>query len=354
MTKQIITSVLLSFILLYFYTVANAQQHTIKGILKDGLSDNRIGGAGITLKETAFSALSKSDGTFNIDNVHESKFILNINASGYQSYQMQINVKGDINLGSISLFPTGYENPDELALQKTIRATNIAELFTKRPNFIGGNQVFGIPPDPKRLIGNFYLDPKWNKASLLLYRNNEVMEGYFVRYNISSNTFELRDEDADQVTTMPGLRVQNVVWVDSEHNVPRYFVNGMDFKEDGVPISGFFEVLVDGQMPLVRRTIASIKESNYNEALMVGNRNDKVMKRNTYYYVKDKAVHPLPKNRRKLFKVFGDREEEIEEFAKQNEVNVKDPAGYFVLFTQYNSNYDGFEPLLPKLVESEL
>ncbi len=334
--------------------VSNAQKHAIKGTLKDGLSDHPLAGATITLKETAFSAISKSDGSFGIGEVYENRFVLNINASGYQSYQIQINTKDDVDLGTISLFPTGYENPDELALQKTIRATNIAELFTKRPNFIGGNQVFGIPPDPKRLIGNFYLDPKWNKASLLLYRDNEVMEGYFVRYNINSNMFELRDEEADQVTTMPGLRVQNVVWVDSEHNVPRYFVNGMDFKEDGAPISGFFEVLVDGQMPLVRRTIASIKESNYNEALMVGNRNDKIMKRNTYYYIKDKAVHPLPRNRKKLFKVFGDRAEELEEFASQNDVNVKDPSGYFVLFTHYNSNYDGFEPLLPKLVESEL
>jgi len=328
------------------------ENHSIIGVLKDGLSDQFIKGATITLRETAYSAVSKEGGRFLIQDVISDRYILNINASGYQSYQAQFNVKTDMDLGVITLFPIGYENPDELALQKTIRATNIAELFSKRPNFIGGNQVFGIPPEPKRLVGNFYLDPKWNKASILLYRDSEVLEGYFVRYNINSNTFELRADEDDLVSSMPGFRVQNIVWVDGEHNVPRYFVNGMDFKEEGVPISGIFEVLVDGQMPLVRRTVASVKMSNYNEALMIGQRNDFIIKRNVYYFLKDKTVTEIPRKRKEFYKIFGEKSEEIKVFVDENDVNIKEPSGYFVIFTHYNSMFEGFEPLIPKLVEN--
>lgn len=263
---------------LFLYAQSDNERFSIQGQLKDGLTEGRINGAVVTLKETAFATTSKNGGNFLIENVYSNRFILNINVPGYQSYQSVVNIKDNVNLGMITLFPIGYDNPDENALQKTIRATNISELFTKRPNFIGGNQVFGIPPEPKRLEGNFYLDPKWSKASILLYRDFEVLEGYFARYNISTNTFELRMDEEDMVTTLPGLRVQNIVWVDENANVPRYFVNGMEFKDDGVPISGFFEVLVDGQMPLVRRTVASIRASNYNEALMVGERNDQIKK----------------------------------------------------------------------------
>lgn len=328
------------------------EKHSITGVLKNGVNDNLIKGAVITLRETAFAAVSKDNGQFLIENVYENRFVLNINVAGYQSYQAQINVKTDLDLGTITLFPLGYEAEEDMALQKTIRATNIAELFTKRPNFIGGNQVFGIPPEPKRLIGNFYLDTKWNKASILLYKDNEVVEGYFVRYNINSNNFELRADEADLVSTMPGLRVQNIVWIDNEHNVPRYFVNGMDLLEDGVPISGFFEVLVDGQMPLVRRTVASIKESNYNQALMVGERNDQIIKRNQYYYLNGKNLYLIPKNKKKFFKIFGDKSEELEKFVKENAVNIRQPSGYFTIFTQYNSSFEGFEPLIPKLVDN--
>lgn len=327
------------------------ERYSIKGQLKDGLTEGRINGAVITLKETAFATSSKNGGNFLLENVYTNRFILNINVPGYQSYQSVLNVRDNVDLGMITLFPIGYENPDENALQKTIRATNISELFTKRPNFIGGNQVFGIPPEPKRLEGNFYLDPKWNKASILLYRDFEVLEGYYARYNISTNTFELRMDAEDGVTTLPGLRVQNIVWVDEDANVPRYFVNGMDLKDSGIPISGFFEVLVDGEMPLVRRTIASIRASNYNEALMVGERNDQIKKRNTYYFLKDKNIHKVPSKRKKIVSIFEGKEDEMEKFIKENSINLKTPSGLFVLFTQYNSMFEGYEPLIPKLLD---
>jgi hypothetical protein len=324
----------------------------VKGILRDGLSEQYLRGAILTIRETAYSAISKEDGSFLLSNVRGDRYVLNINIAGYQSYQSQINVKNSLDLGEIRLFPLGYENPDDMALQKTIRATNIAELFSKRPNFIGGNQVFGIPPEPKRLIGNYYLDPKWNKASILLYRDNEVMEGYFVRYNISSNNFEIRDEVSDLVTVLPGLRVQNIVWIDSEHNVPRFFINGMDFKDEGSPIAGFFEVLVDGKKPLVRRTIATVKASNYNTALMVGERDDKIVKRNSYYFLDERQIIPVPKQKKRFYKIFEDEADEIESFVKENSVNIKQPSGYFTVFTFYNSKFEGFEPLVPKLVDN--
>ena len=111
-----------------------------------------------------------------------------------------------------------------------------------------------------------------------------------MRYNVISNMFELMEPETSLVSTMPGLRIQNIVWVDSTYKVPRYFVNGMDFKDEGSPISGFFEVLIDGEMPLMRRTMVILKESNYNAALMVGNRDDELIKRNYYYYLDDKNV----------------------------------------------------------------
>jgi hypothetical protein len=331
----------------------SAQRYTVKGTLRNGANDEFISGAVITLKETAFSDVSNHVGAFKIENVFEEKFILNIQISGFQVYKAQIAVKGeDVNLGIITLFPYGDEEGSGEALQKTIRATNVAELFTKRPNFIGGHSVFGIPPDPKRLVGNFYLDPKWNKASILLYKDNEVIEGYFVRYNINSNNFELRAEDSEEASSLPGLRVRNIVWVDSKHMVPRYFVNGMDLKDEGSPIAGFFEVLVDGKMPLVRRTVATIKESNYNTALMVGNRNDEIMKRFVYYYIQDNNLYEIPKKKKKFFQIFGEKSEEMEAFALENKMSIKEPSNWFNLFTHYNSNFEGFEPLLPDLINN--
>jgi len=346
---------ILTLILALFFSAGElaAQRFALTGILRNGATEELLSGAEITIKNFAYSALSDESGKFVIDSVFSENYILNIKLNGFQSYQAQIQVKENLNLGLITLFPIGYEDLTGAALQKTIRATNIAELFSKRPNFIGGNSIYGIPPEPKKLIGNFYLDPKWNKASILLYKNEEIMEGYFVRYNISSNTFELRSENSDEATTIPGLRVRNIVWIDSEHNVPRYFVNGMDFKDEGSPIAGFFEVLVDGKSPLVRRTIASIKESNYNTALMVGNRNDEVVKRFVFYYISGKDVVEIPQKKKGFYAIFGEISEEMETFVNVNQLSVNNPAHLFSIFSEYNSKFEGFDPLLQKLIDNQ-
>ena len=150
---------------------------------------------------------------------------------------------------------------------------------------------------------------------------------------------------------MPGLRIQNLVWVDSTYKVPRYFVNGMDFKDEGSPISGFFEVLIDGELPLMRRTMAVFKESNYNTALMVGNRNDQIIKRNIYYYLRGEDVYEVPNGRKKIFEVFGDSAEEMKEYTENNSIDLKDPSGLFQLFTHYNSQFPGFKPIMSQLLD---
>ena len=165
------------------------------------------------------------------------------------------------------------------SLQKTIRATNVQEMLRNRPNFVGGNMVYGIPDEPKRLLGNFYLDTKWNKSTLMLYKDEKILTEHLVRYNIESHQFEAIAPESDRIRTIPGLRVQNLVMIDSIHQVPRYFVNGMEFKLNGVPVSGFFEILVDGRIPLVRRTVTALKKSNYNTALMIGNKDDEILKK---------------------------------------------------------------------------
>jgi hypothetical protein len=325
------------------------QNYTLKGRVMDFDTREYIEGASVTLRNTAFGSISNGAGNFSIENILSEKYTLAITLPGYNTYEQVVNLKNDLNLGNIYLVKFGSEGTGA-ALQKTIRATNVSRLLVERPNFIA-NSIYGIPPEPKKLEGNFYLDNKWNVASILLYREQTVLEGFRVRYNINSNLFELMEPENNLVTTMPGLRIQNIVWMDCAYKVPRYFVNGMDFKEEGTPISGFFEVLVEGELPLMRRTMAIFKESNYNTALMVGNRNDQIIKRNVYYYLKGKDLFEVPKRRKELFLIFGEKAEEMEAFVEENEMDLKKNGSIFQLFTYFNSRYPGFVPIMDQLLD---
>ncbi|EAZ82863.1 carboxypeptidase-like regulatory domain-containing protein [Algoriphagus machipongonensis] len=341
---------LLTIVFVFYGQLSYSQTFQLKGRVLDSGSKEFLNGVSVTLKGTAFGEVTKGGGNFEIERVLEDKYTLSLTLPGYNKYEQVVRLNGDLDLGDIFLVKFGAEGTGA-ALQKTIRANNITNLFNDRPNMIGGNMVYGIPPEAKKVEGNNYLDTKWNTASLLLYRDQQLLEGFRVRYNIVSNMFELMEPENNMVSVMPGLRIQNFVWVDSTYKVPRYFVNGMDFKEEGAPISGFFEVLVDGELPLMRRTKAVFKESNYNEALMVGERNDKIIKRNTYYYLEDKDIIELPSRRKKIFAIFEDQAEEMEAYTNENSIDLKDPSGLFQLFTHYNAQFPGFRPIISQLLD---
>lgn len=329
-----------------------AQQFTLKGRVLDADTKNFIDGASVTIRGNADGELTSSGGFFELPGLLADRYVLSIRFNGYNFYEQVVKLESDLDLGDIFLVKFGAEGTGA-AIQKTIRANNITSLFNERPNMIGGNMVYGIPPEPKKLVGTSYIDDKWNSASILLYRDQQLLEGFRARYNVISNMFELMEPENNLVSIMPGLRIQNIVWVDSTYKVPRYFVNGMDFKEEGAPISGFFEVLVDGELPLMRRTKVILKESNYNTALMVGERNDQLLKRNYYYYLKGKDVIELEKNRKKFYAIFGDKAEEMEAFANENGLNNKEPNHIFQLFTRYNSLFPGFSPIITQLIEEK-
>ncbi|KEO74963.1 hypothetical protein [Anditalea andensis] len=242
-----------------------------------------------------------------------------------------------------SLYPV---NAQTASLQKTIRATNIQHTMTTRPDLRGGNMIFGIPDAPNHLVGNYYLDNKWNMASLMLYKNEEILLDQWVRYNIASNYFEILSQKDGTVKTIPGLRVHNLVWVDSLHRVPRYFINGMDLKEIGAPVTGFYEVLVDGELSLLRRTIATVKKSNYNTALMIGNKNDEIKKRDVYYYIQNDQVIEVPRNHKKLIQLFEeDKQKQLARYIKENNPNKKEVSGLYRVFSYYNSLFENADPI---------
>jgi hypothetical protein len=343
-------SILLILISSFCYSALLGQTFQIKGRILDSDTKEYIDGVSVTLRGTAFGEVSNSGGNFTIEKVLGDKYTLALTLSGYNKYEQIVRLNEDLDLGDLYLVKYGAEGSGA-ALQKTIRANNITNLFNDRPNMIGGNAVYGIPPEPKKVEGNYLLDTKWNTASLLLYRDQQLLEGFRVRYNIVSNMFELMEPENNLVSVMPGLRIQNFVFVDSTYKVPRYFVNGMDFKDEGSPISGFFEVLIDGELPLMRRTMAVFKESNYNTALMVGNRNDQIIKRNIYYFLRGKNIYQMPSGRKKIFAVFGDQEKEMSEYAQKNGIDLKNPSGLFQLFTYYNSQFPGFRPIMSQLLD---
>jgi hypothetical protein len=224
----------------------------------------------------------------------------------------------------------------QAVLTENLRATNALD---RLGTFSGNNvpdMLYGIPFPPGKVVGDTYLDENWRVSTVVLYENDKVIEGYPARYDIAANELEFNAKNG--VKVLNGDKVKSFVWIDSQTNLPSYYISAKEFKnKDNVPLLGFFEVLVDGTMPLLKKTKVVVKKADYNAALNVGSRDDKILKNEELFYVKDKQVFKLPSSGKKMLALFGDKSSDIKKYIDENNLSLSKEGDLIAVFESYNA-----------------
>jgi hypothetical protein len=224
----------------------------------------------------------------------------------------------------------------QAAMPENMRA---ASTLDRLGGFHGNNvpdMLYGIPFPPGKVIGDTYLSTDWKYATVLLYENDKMIEGVPTRYDVATNELEFNAKNGIKV--LPGNKIRNFVWVDTQINEPGFFINAREFKNiDNVPLDGFYQVLSDGAMPLLKRTKITVKKADYNAALSVGSRDDKILKIYELFYAKDNIVYKIPSNAKKLVSVFGDKSSEMKKYIDDNSLAAGKEQDLIKIFEYYNS-----------------
>ncbi|MBX2898288.1 MAG: hypothetical protein KF775_01485 [Cyclobacteriaceae bacterium] len=140
--------------------------------------------------------------------------------------------------------------------------------------------MYGVPIAPGQVVGNVYLDEKWNKASLQLSQSEKPLEGFYVRYNLKENGIEIRS--GGRVKLISADKVKALVWIDSVTSLPSYFVFGGNYQYQQSKLSTLLQVLVDGSVPLLKHIRLEIKSPTYNVATGAGSKDTKIIKKVQY------------------------------------------------------------------------
>jgi hypothetical protein len=203
-------------------------------------------------------------------------------------------------------------------------------------NGLGNNEMmFGIPLPEGKVIGDTYLSTEWKRSVILLYEKGKLIEGFPVRYDIKADELDVKGRS--QVKVIEGRKVKSFMWMDSTRTEPYYFVNARDFKQDNVPLTGFFEVLVDGTSPLFKRTTLSVKKADYNVTLSMGSRDDKILKNSSYYLADGNAVSEIPGSKKKFLQLLKEKSNEVEAYMDSNNLSIKKEEELMAIFKYYNS-----------------
>jgi hypothetical protein len=125
------------------------------------------------------------------------------------------------------------------------------------------------------------------------------------------------------------------LWISDSLHTPDYFINVQTYKNEGTAMSGFFQVLVDGSLPLFKKTEISIQKANYVKEFDTGSRDEKIHKKEIFYYADQNDVFKVPK--KKLTAIFKEHIQEMDQFIKVNDLNPKDAIDLQRIFEKYNS-----------------
>lgn len=222
----------------------------------------------------------------------------------------------------------------QTAVPKQLRSQMTMDRITDLNGIGRTDMLYGVPSEPGRVLGDYYLDGKWNNGTIMLNGTETLIEGYPLKYDLKTHTVEIKV--ANTIKLLDAKKVKSVVWVDSLKRTPQYFVNASAYTEDGTPLQGLIEVVEDGAMPLFCRSTIWVKKSNYVAAFDVGSKDEVINKRKTYYYVKDKELVKIT-SKKKLLPAFGEMAPSVDEFIKINSLGTNKAEDLQRIFAFVNS-----------------
>lgn len=224
----------------------------------------------------------------------------------------------------------------QAVVPENIRATNTLDKLQDLDRLGNGEMLYGIPLPEGKVVGDTYLDGRWKNTAILLYEKNKMIEGFLARYDIYLNELEIKVRDGIKV--LKGDKVKSFVWLDSVNRAPDYFVNAKDLKSEGnVALTGFFQVLTEGSVPLLKRTSFDVKKADYNIQFNVGSHDDKIVKKHDFYMLRGNQVIELPSAKKKMLPLFSDKADDIEKFMKDNDLSANKEEHLKIIFNHYNS-----------------
>lgn len=235
---------------------------------------------------------------------------------------------------TLTLSVKGQTQPTPMT-QSTRDVINLSGL--KVPS--NGSVLYGFDNSTRQLLGDGYLDTTFTAGNIHFYsrismgKNDSIM-GVPIRLDLLSNEIEIRVA-ANDIRVAKGPAVTYFDMNAAYGKVSRY-VNVYHYQGDATALSGFFEWVVPGKLDLMLHTVAQVKKANYSAALNVGSRDDEIVKKATWYVVMGGKASKFSPGKRALLALMADKQEQIEQFLKDKNPDLKTREGLMAVFAQYN------------------
>lgn len=208
----------------------------------------------------------------------------------------------------------------------------------------GGSRIFikpgayafvtELPPAPKQTVGDYYLENEWLLGDILL-TDSLKLEALYFRYNLKDDVFEIRTES--DVKVLPGRRVLGFDWRQNQNLFDGEYRRADSYTMNGTHLNGFLKLIQGGQYSLATNYEFRIIPGNYNTALNVGEKNDRIVKEEVFYILYRNNLLRVDSNRKKFTEELGKfTGRDLGDYIKSKKVSPKEVEDLLLITTALN------------------
>lgn len=178
---------------------------------------------------------------------------------------------------------------------------------------------------PIELVENsLYVNDGWSNL-IFSVKGSEKKYRYPGRIDILSDRIELKDSKTLKIIQGQLLDYVVIEQIDSRD---RYFVRNSRFKNIAEAPSGFYEVMNEGSINVLKLFSYVTIEPSYNPALDVGSRTPEIRKITKLFIMKDNLVSELPKKKKDIYELL---DQSAKSIAKNKLLNPKNESDLIAL-----------------------
>lgn len=207
------------------------------------------------------------------------------------------------------------------------------------------NTIYGMEGPGGSVQGDIYLDSAWHVAEVFFYPEiirrydpnaSDSIGGYQVRVEVVDYSVEFMMQSAPKAVEESAI--QKVKWQKGDQKV--VLVNTRQFSGMSA-IKGFFQVIAEGPLTILKYTKINLLKPTYNVALDVGTKDYRILKKEEYYYLKEGKGTQKPEkfkpSKSVLLELMRNRKSGVEKYIEENDLNVRKEEDLAKVVAFYNT-----------------
>lgn len=174
----------------------------------------------------------------------------------------------------------------------------------------------------------------WHGGKIVLVSGDTIKGN--VKYDLERDIVQINNKQGTEAYTAKKLLYFNFLDESSRQFRQFYALPFRITSEYKTPV--FFEVFFEGKMTLLAREFITIKTTSYGNAGLGGNSYSRQELAYRYYFLNDSGnIIRFQGNRRQLYQILKNRENEVKQFIKRNRLRYDDKSDMIQLTEYYNT-----------------